>query len=248
MKTLIRLAAVLVIAALSGVVSAQDPTSSTVMFKYNLNSLTETYCSLGTQFDISEGRVADATSTTMTAASGTPYDRVAVGDLITGTDLGGKSYINSVVARASNVSITINTPISPEVSPTLTNASIQARTLTCGTEPNSGAFDVSRYEGFTIQFDLQQLVLGNPGVSTIDSRILCRAGNQAQWLQVYPVLVPPAVTASYVSHAVTGGWAKEITGRFSQCRVGLKINAADDGGDTGTNSEQVTVSVQGVSK
>lgn len=245
MKKLLVLVFAAIIAA-SPAVHAQDPTSSTVVFKYNLNSTTEIFCSLGPQFTIGD-RVQSAASTTYTAVSGSPFANVAVGDLITGAEVGGvPTYIKAVHARASAASITVNNAIAPETTPTLTNATIQARTLSCGTGVNSGAFDVSRFAGFTVQIDIQQLVLAVPGTSSIDARILCRAGGQAQWLQQYPVLVPPVVTPSYVSSTAVGGWAREITGRFSECRVGLKINAADDGGDTGTNAEQVTVSVQGV--
>lgn len=169
--------------------------------------------------------------------------------MIRGTDLpanGGESYINSVVARASASSITINTALSGEVNPTLTSATLYYRTLTCGTGVNSGSFSLSRYGRTTVQIDVTQLVLAVPGTSTIDARILCRTSGSAQWLQIYPVLTPPAVTATYVGLAVVGGWAKEIQGTYHSCRVGLKINAADDGaGDASTNAEQITITLKG---
>lgn len=246
---LLRLLAVLLM-IVTVPVRAQGPViteSVQIMYRYNLNSTTEIFCSLGQEVPVAD-RVQDATSTTMTAVAGTPFLNVAVGDMIRGTDQpasGGEGFINSVVARASSSSITINTALSGEVNPTLTSATLFYRTLTCGTGINSGAFSMSKYGRTTVQIDITQLVLAVPGTSTIDARILCRTAATAQWLQVYPVLVPPAVTATYVSLAVVGGWAKEIQGTYHSCRVGLKINAADDGGDTGTNAEQVTISLKG---
>jgi hypothetical protein len=237
-----------ILTAASAPVQAQSQSQQLVIqFKYNLNSTTETYCALGNEVTDLD-RVQDATSTTMTAVSGTPFANVAVGDMITGVDQpssGGESFVNSVVARASATSITINTAISPDVNPTLTSATLKHRTLACGTAPNSGAFNVAIFKYFTVQIDIQQMVLLTPGTSSIDTRIVCRTGNMSQWLQVYPILVPPAVTPSYVSSTVVGGWARTFNEEFSQCRVGMKINSADDAGDTGTNAEQVTVTVTG---
>lgn len=187
-------------------VRAQGPViteSVQVMYRYNLNSTTEIFCALGPETSVAE-RVQDATSTTMTAVSGSPFLNVAVGDMIRGTDLpanGSDSYINSVVARASAASITINTALSGEVNPTLTSATLFYRSLRCGTAVNSGAFSMAKYGRVTVQIDITQLVLAVPGTSTIDARILCRTGATAQWLQVYPVLIPPAVTATYVGLA-----------------------------------------------
>lgn len=235
--------------SLGGVVHAQSvpPVPRTVIYRYNLNSTTEIFCGLGAEKTVVD-RVTAAATTAMTAASGTPFANVAVGDMIRGQDLpanGSTTYTNSVVARASSAAITINTPLSGEVSPTLTSATLAYRTLTCGTDKESGAFPVQYAGGFTVQIDIQQLVLAVPGTSSIDARVLCRSNPLGQWLQAYPILVPPAVTPSYVSSTVVGGWAVQINGSFSECRVGLKINAADDGGDTGTNAEQVTVSIHG---
>lgn len=248
MPKLIRALMALILAvATSQSARASGPANQVTLYRYNLNSTSEIFCALGNTYSIAE-RVADATSTTMTAVSGLPFNLVDVGSMITGQDSqagGGEAYTNSVVAKASGASITINTPVGSEVSPTLTSATISARNLTCGTGINDGAFPVDMYTGFTVQVDIRQLVLAVPGTSTIDARILCRSGGESQWLQLYPVLVPPIVTPSYVSSTVVGGWAKEITGRFSQCRVGLKINAADDGVDTAALAEQVTISVQG---
>lgn len=216
-----------------------------ILYRYNLNATSETFCNLGQEFSIPV-RVADATSTTMTGTGA--FTNVAVGDMIRGTDQpasGGETFTNSVVARASADSITINTALSGEVNPTLTSATIFARNISCGTGINSGAFPISKYGRTTIQIDITQMVLVTPGTSTVSTRLLCRTGNLSQWLQVYPVLTPPTVTASFVDLAVVGGWAKEVNGTYSQCRVGMKIVAADDAGDTGTNAEQVTITLRG---
>lgn len=215
-------------------------TSYLVTYRYNLNATSETFCSLPDKPPVYVPvRVVAATSTTVTGTGA--FANIAVGDQISGTDSaagGGEQWKAVVLARASADSITVDTAL------TLTSSTLYYRTLTCGTTANSGAFEISTSGRSTVQIDIEQLVLGTPGVSTIDSRILCRTDPSAAWLQVYPVLVPPAVTATYVSLAVVGGWGKEINGTYAQCRVGLKINAADDGGDTGANAERVTISVR----
>ncbi len=223
--------------------------STTVLaqYRYNLNSTTEIFCSLGNEVTVSN-KVQDATSTTMTAVSGTPFDGAAVGAFIRGTDQpasGGETYANSIVAKASGASITINTALSGEVNPTLTSATFFYRLLTCGTGVNSGAIQTTKYGRITVQIDITQMVLGTPGVSSIDTRILCRAGTNAQWLQVYPVLLPGDVGPTYVSNVSVSGWAITLSETWDSCRIGMKINAADDGTDTGVNAEQVTVSMKG---
>jgi hypothetical protein len=217
-----------------------NPASPTVLLQYDLDSTTEIFASLDAAVVNDPVPVSAAGSVTLTGTNA--FANVAVGDYIkiyTPT----ANYERSVIARASANSITIS-----GAAITVTNGTMQHRTLrsTATLISDVGSFDVSRYQGFTVQIDITQLSLVTPGTSSIDARILCRAGANAQWLQQYPVLAPPTVAASYVSSVAVGGWAREITGRFSECRVGLKINAADDAVDTLTAAEQVTVSVQGV--
>lgn len=222
--------------------SGGTSTSAFVTFRYNLNSTTELFCALSETSPIPVSiRVATSGSSTTVTGVGA-FANIAVGAQINGTDSvagGGEQWTAVVMARASADSITVDTALN------LTSSTLLYRALTCGTTSSSGAFDVSRSGRSTVQIDIAQLVLATPGTSTIDSRILCRVDPSAAWLQVYPVLTPPTVTASYVSLAVVGGWAKEINGTYSQCRVGLKIDAADDAsGDAGSNAEWVSISVR----
>jgi len=217
-------------------------TSQLITYRFNLNATSETFCalSLNGPFQVPVPVVTSGSSTTVTGTGA--FTNIGVGDQINGTDSpvgGGELWTAVVMARASADSITVDTAVN------LNSSTLFYRTLSCGTGNNNGAFDISLSGRSTIQIDIAQLVLANPGVSTIDSRIQCRVDPSAAWLQVYPVLVPPAVTATYVSLAVVGGWGKEVNGTYSQCRVGLRITAADDAaGDAGSNAEWLTISVR----
>lgn len=240
MKKIFAAVALAIAVSASSYAQAGSSKSDFVTYRYNLNSLTETFCALSGASVPVPVRVAAATSTTVTGVGA--FTNIAVGDQLTGQDSasgGGELYIAVVLARASADSITVDAAL------TLTSATLNYRTLSCGTGVNSGAFDISTAGRTTIQIDISQLVLATPGTSTINSRILCRTDQSAGWLQVHPVLVPPAVTATTVDLAVVGGWAKEVNGTYSQCRVGLIIVAADDGaGDAGANAERVTITVR----
>ncbi len=210
--------------------------SQTLVYRYDLDATAETYCSLSQREVAVSVRIAAATSTTVTGTGA--FTNVAVGDMIFGTDSlagGGETYTAVVVARASANSITVESAL------TLTSATLFYRTLTCGTGATDGAFPVSRYHDFTVQFDVDQLnVTGG-----IDGRLLCKTSPGAQWAQVYPVLSAGTVTPSYVNLSAVGPWLKEVSGAYDQCRVGMLIHTSDDGGDTGSNSERVTITIKG---
>lgn len=238
MKKLLALA--LALLAVGSHAQVGSSKSYLVTYRYNLNATTETFCSLPDKPPIPVPvRVVAATSTTVTGTGA--FANIAVGDQISGTDSpagGGEQWKAVVLARASANSITVDTAL------TLTSSTLYYSTLTCGTTANSGAFEISTSGRTTIQIDIDQLVLGTPGVSTIDSRILCRTDPSAQWMEVYPVLAPGTVTADFVHLSVIGPWGKEVNGTYAQCRVGLKIVAADDATDTGAAAEWVTISVR----
>lgn len=214
------------------------------VYRYDLDATTETFCVLARDVVQVSDRVTDSTSTTMTAVSGSPFANVSAGDMIFGFDNqagGGEGYTKAVLARASATSITLNSPVSPEVNPTLTSATLSFRKLTCGTGSTNGIIDVSAYRSVVFQVDIVQL----NATGGIDSRIQCRSSPDALWWQVYPAITPGTTSASYVSSTAVGAWAVEVSGAYAQCRVGMLIHTADDGGDTGANAEQISVSVRG---
>ena len=107
-----------------------------------------------------------------------------------------------------------------------------------GTGAGDGVFPAYRYDKMTMFIIVSQ----SDATGGIDARIQCRVSGSSDWLQYYPELTPGTVTPSYVNIATTGGWGKEISGSYYQCRVGMKINTADPG-DAGANLEEVSVIV-----
>ncbi|TXH14896.1 MAG: hypothetical protein E6R03_08345 [Hyphomicrobiaceae bacterium] len=225
---------------------AVNPVSFDVVYLYDVDEGTETFCSLSSPnqpIPVPE-KIQAAASLTVTAVSGSPFLNVAVGDQLSVTNSDGTPYRLSVVARASASSITVAGLDSTGVlytAITLTNASFTYRDLACGTGINDGVIDVSRIRAKVF---LGYISVSSLGSGNLRMRIQCRTAPGVPWVQVLPALTPPAVTATYY------GWATTVLGVFSgttidgygQCRVGFSLSGTDTGAD-----DLVSVSISGIS-
>ena len=230
-------------------VTAQGSQSTVrpIMALYDLDSATETFCAFDPSLSPDNGNVITAgSSATITSVAGTtttPFLNVAVMDqILIGGSAGSAAATRTVLERASSTSVTLSSAI--DVSSPTTGRTLQHRTLRCSTDGTAGAFSVSGYDSLVIDFTIQ-----NQNTTTgIDVRLQCRvADSNARWQQVFPVLVPPAVTATYTTYTGDAeGLAYEFPplSKWDQCRLGIKLNTTDDGGDTGTDQEQVSATMQ----
>ena len=213
-------------------------TQKIVFYDRDLDSTTEEYCALAAPLTGLEAlRITSSASTTVTAVSGSPFADVAAGTYLRITDSDGTRYDRAVLSKSSSTSIVVT-----GAALTLTSASFQAATISCGTGVDSGAFDVYGYKTVTITYEIaQQNTTGG-----IKFRLQCRSSSGAPWRQLDPALVPPAVGPTYGdAFTATGGAYWTLEAPMSQCRVGMFIVTADDGGDTATNSDLIRVWMTG---
>lgn len=218
-----------------------------VLALYDLDSDTETFCAFDpTPVTPTANLVVTAASATVTGVgAGTPFTNVAVNDQLLigfGTT---NAMVRTVIARASASSITVDS-VSTFTSPS-TGTPFQYRNLRCSTDGTAGDFSVSTFAGFTADFNIAQ----QNTTTGIDVRMQCRVGDiNAGWKQVIPALTPPAVSGTYLTFTGTGGVAMVVppSDHWDRCRIGLKLNSTDDGGDLTTNREAISVTLQVVNK
>lgn len=242
MKTKLILLLIALLAPVSGM--AQGLSQSLALYRYNLNSTTETYCVLGTE-RTSTGRV-DTSGKSWTASSGLPFADVAVNDYVRAVQVPGSPQTeSSVEVRTSDTEIAgaeANAPAGwpPFVYTTVSDAALYYRKVACGAGYEDGKISVAGASKISITFGIAQLDL----TGGIDIRVACRNLGGAPWVQVFPALTPPALGPTYLNYTTSAQVLFESQGLYSDCRVGMKIGTADDGsGDLGEFAEQVSIFV-----
>jgi len=208
------------------------------MYKYDLDSATLTFCKLiGREGDPYGGdktgsglvkTTGSSTSITENTVGQNPFTDVAVGDMLVFRRPTGVVDRRIVVTRTDAANIVVETAIDLSG-----GVAFRFRTLTCGTTATDGWVDASGSDHITVvyQIDQQNTTTG------IDFRVDCRGpGPGASAVQVYPATGFVTDTTATIAnqHAVA------VNGRWSACRVGVKLTSTDDGGDTGANAEQIT--------
>jgi hypothetical protein len=197
-----------------------------VMALNNFTTGTETFCAFDPNpVQVNTGNVTTAgASVTVTAVgAGTPFVSVGVGDqLIIGGSAAASGSVRTVATRASSVSITVDSAINL-APPPAAGYPIQYRKLRCSTDGTTGFFSVSGYSRVNVDFNVAAQV----SATGVDVRLQCRVGDiNAPWKQVFPLLVPPAVAASYTTLASgAGGWVYEGIRNYSSCRLGIKCTS-----------------------
>lgn len=204
--------------------------SSRVVQNWDPSSSTETFCALGPSSP-GTGTLNASASSTVTAAAGTPFDPVAVGDELT-IKQGPDTYIVGVSARASSTSITAayQSPSTlAAANLTLAAAAFEYRTQKCGTTADFGWFSVGKGP-FTVAVTVWVLTS-----TSIEWRLYCRTTPQDGPNQIYPV---DPTTPKTVSTADTKGFTVTSADPWTECRVGFKVNSDVTG-------DRVRVSVTG---
>lgn len=212
---------------------------------YDLDATTATYCvTAGEQGRVwAPGTVGSARVTTSTTAVAAvtagdePFSAVAVGDELEFRNAGVVEYrVVTAVTDADNV--TINAALTAD----LTNVQFRWRDRTCGTGATNGWFPVSGQSFLTVFLQVTQISV----TGQIEFKVQCRgSGVDATPIEVYSPLTSNYRTGGYDAAQVDND-AIGIDLRLIQatdCRVGMYIDSADDGSDTGADAEQVTVKV-----
>lgn len=211
---------------------------------YELDSTSYIYCQTadtsgrlwthGNEMTVPVTTSGSSTTVAAAVASSGPFTNVAVGDELE-FNLDGVMELRYVAARASANSITVNSAINLGDGRRGTSGyGFWYRTLTCATTATVGWVPVRSNASVTWSVEVTQM-----DATSIDATLYCRnkgsiasTGQQA-WTHNYT-----AAGGDFITIQATGGI------KIDECRMGLKINT-DDGADTTTHAEKITIQVEG---
>jgi hypothetical protein len=217
---------------------------------YELDATAITYCRVtGKNGDPFGGPIAGIKKITTSGSSATttevttddlPFADLAVGDILfVDPGTGASGVLTRVItAKASGASITVNAAWNLSATG---GYSFRWLKNNCGTTATDGWIDVGNSSrlAITIQVD-QYTVTGG-----INFQVQCRKG----FVGSLPEQIWPSCTTgacnTVQNYASTAGITSRTTiyteAPFASCRVGQYIHTSDDGSDTTTDAEQITI-------
>lgn len=220
--------------------------------RFNLNLTTLTYC----HTEGSSGGVVVApltlTSLVKTTGSSTTFVAVTAASapflnfiaddvlVIPASVTGGDPALRSIVSKASNDQVVVD----EAVDLTATGTQLQGYRQRCGTTATSGLISVAGLTNVSLTLQIDQM----SGTGGIDAAWFCRtAATESLFVQVFPDNSAGAAVRNYAAAGADARTTVQIANNlgYAWCRVGLKWNTADDGGDTGANRERISVYVSG---
>ena len=242
---------ILFVALFLAVPAFAEQVTGSVLVKYDLDSTTVVYPIMkgagGRPFSspISGNAAIKTTGSSATVAAVTastyPFLDVVVGDILIVNETS-----RLVIARASADSITVDTAI--DLSALTGGYTFGFYHVIVGTGADGdGWFHVGDLTSMGIALQIDQMVV----TGGIDVRVECKAAAiGAAPIQVWPYCLI-GVCGTYQNISGTAGIADRgaigtDVGWQEECRVGLKIHTADDGGDLTTDREQVTIAFSGI--
>jgi hypothetical protein len=230
---------------------AQDVGTRNLLYNYDVDSLTLTYCTLnGADGGASTapvsgvGTVTAAASATIEASTTTSFSSVLAKDVVVIAPDNGVPTPYVVSSVTDGDTIVIDTAI------TVTARGWQWYKTVCGTAATSGWFNVSSYSDKSISIEYNQGDLDNLSI-----RYECKGG----YVGASPVIVYPGESdgcgggtlASGLCDFPTAGITARLTLAFYEpwvsCRVGFKAKATDTT-DAGAAIEQLTIGFTGARK
>lgn len=216
---------------------------------YDLDSTSYIYCvttgANGQVLNNGTNNFVRVTSSTTTLAAVTaltsPFTSVAVGDEVT-VVVSGIARTRVITAKASDDSVTMNAGFvdATGTAVNVTNVQFTYRDRTCGTAATDGWFPVSTYRGANVSLQVTQISV----TGQIEFIIQCRkSGVDDSPIDVYAEGMTAYRPGGYNAAQVDNDEIILHNGvvLFNMCRVGMLIDSADDGSDTGVDAEQVTV-------
>ncbi len=232
------------------------PTKALNLLEYDLDSASyifPIYCTPSSALSVTACRgtggagrkstqkiTTSGSSTTVTSlASNGAFTELLVGDLIlievpseatTTPDAQPSQYLRWITARASADSITVNSAV------TIPAAGVGFTwwKLSAGTSASSGWFPMNPNQIIVVSVDQMD-------ATSIDYKVECRF---KFWDYVSNPIIIAGPTNLTAATDTPDRVAIEGADRYDQCRVGFKINT-DDGADTTTHAEKITVIVYG---
>lgn len=170
-------------------------------------------------------------STTVAAlTTGTnPFALLSVGDILQ-LNYKGNSFERAITAKASNDSVTVDTAVDIGTA----GSYFRFKTIMVGADSEDGWIGVGNMD--SIRYDINIIQMN--GTGGIDSKVECRL---AQGTPVVVIGTTNTTAAGVVDNSVD----LQAAGPFDQCRLGIKWNTSDDGTDTTTAQEQITIQFAG---
>jgi hypothetical protein len=251
---IMKLVTALIAAAFIAAPAAAQQTTRRIMMQSlrDLDSASYEYCrtlgvGTGAGAAISRNRpspvrvTTSGSSTTVAAVvSGTaPFREIVVGDIVSFGAVGAMLESERLVtAKASDDSITVNAAVQLDqpVTGSSNGVTFTWRRLECGTGAENGWVYLGGQDVAAFHLSIDQM---NVSAGGIDVRVECRAYG--------PSAVPNQIFLNnYTTAGIPSGRAVYTISRvpYDECRVGTKLGT-DDGGDTGGNAEQVTITFYG---
>lgn len=231
-------------------VGAPGTIDFTVVDKFDADSTTFTYCVTGPVRPGPGTISTSGSSTTTTGSSNALLDtHLNVGDRIWVTDASGNRLSRYVSAIGSETSITVEARGGADAWNLPAGTQWRFANVTCGTALTNGWFDVTQFLKKVPKGDVTMIVQvdqQNTDAAGLDLRWECKgSGENAAPVQVCPATNGTVTNVLEASAGIGGRYACYVDLPFNQCRVGVKINTADDGVDTGADSEQINIYVSG---
>lgn len=246
MKAIGILAGALLLGALPAI--AQGPSSASFMVLYDLDATAVTYCRVtgsdGSPFGTwipGGGKIVtvNSSATTDEVIDNDPFTPVSAGDLLQ-VDLGTgpqNVLLRAVAVRTSASQVTVGAAWNIDNSDAGYN--FGWKKTTCGTAATSGWISVAGFNKFTLTFSLIQI----SATGGVDVQMQCRGQDVgAQPVQVFPSCTTGACNTfqNYTTAGIASSTTVVGNEPWGECRIGVKIGSADDGGDLTTNAEQIT--------
>lgn len=212
------------------VASAQVIEQRRLVSAYDLTSTSFIYCTMDKPSPGQGSITTSGSSTTVTETTTSnpdPFEFVAVGDVLGFTLADGGVTERTVTARASSVSITVNTAVTIPAA----GVGFQINKLRCGTAATDGWVSVV---GVVDKNWVINLVTING--TSIDFKVECKVNfPNAVAVQVWPPPSPASGSCNTGNFTAAGNCAVSDLTPWNACRVGMKLNT-DSGAQSITSS------------
>lgn len=240
----------LVLAALTVPALAQQNPQGYFMARYDLDATSITYCRSNGQGGSPYGaplagvaRVTNSASSTTVTGSDLTLDvfaAVEAGDVIYIHD-GSTSttYTRGVLSKTDADNVVVDEAVNLGGN----NFSWTYRDQTCGTAVTSGWVSAAGMDNLSVGIFFTNISDDGNGIDVRIEGTIQSADGTTNLVQVWPSkdVAAAASVQNFTTEGITSNLFVNITSPLDSLRIGMFFNTADDGTDTTTDAEQITV-------
>jgi len=221
----------------------------TVVDKFDADSTSFTYCMTG-PVRTGPGSISTSGASVTTTGDATAKldTNLNVGDRIWVTSPAGNLLPRYVASIVSETEITVEARGGTDTWTLAAGTQWRFANVTCGTALTNGWFNVSQFlkhpaGSVTVVVQVDQMDTDAAG---LDLRWEAKvAGENAAPVQICPATNGTVTNVLEANAGIGARYGCVMDYGFVQARVGVKINTADDGVDTGAAREQINIYVTG---